>query len=406
MNHARRHFTNSHLGRHYQRSAILLKRKPSGSRYADNFRSNSKQAVSNSSESATTATAASVNTDKSSSGTGDEPKTAKSKAQEEEDDKNWEKEVREELYSTYRMDKPRDVLDGTIDGVVNIGSGLLSGGVTFFKSSAQGAYAGAMTHGVLGATVGFFEGILKGFLGGSIMVLAGCITGGSSFVRGVANTPTSLRYMYGGNPSYYYDKSVGAWVTYNLKHESSVVMAPDALVQFLKKLEEDMGSEAFHEEMQFYNRISDDDDYDTYLRKKEEREAELEKEGAAADPYEYYTNPKGRRGPVKDGKVRDTEYYSILGINPNATSAEIKKAYYAKAKQFHPDSNAQDHDTNVKMFQKVNNIYQVLSNSATRRRYDEEGKKGVKEFMNNTRQVRLRCYSCLCRLLIGWNGMG
>ena len=319
--------------RMYRQSATLLKRKPSSSPYANNFKANSKHTDSPPDLGKTATRAASAASD----ATTKEKKTMKEEKQEE--DKNWEKEVREELYSTYRMDKPRDILDGTVDSLVNMGSGLLSGTVTFFKSSAQGAYAGAMTHGVMGATVGFFEGILKGFLGGGIMVLAGCITSGSSFVRGVANTPTAVRYIYGGNPSYYYDKSLGEWVTYNLQHESSVVLTPDALVQFLRKLEEDMGAEAFHEEMQFYNRISDEDDYDTYLRKKEEREAEMAKTnngnaGSSSTAYDYYTNPFGNNSSSSSGgRVRDTEYYSILGISPTATSADIKKAYYTKAKQ-------------------------------------------------------------------------
>ena len=40
--------------------------------------------------------------------------------------------------------------------------------------------------------------------------------------------------------------------------------------------------------------------------------------------------------------VKDTELYDILGVAPNATSTEIRKAYYKLARVTHPDKVGKD----------------------------------------------------------------
>lgn len=52
--------------------------------------------------------------------------------------------------------------------------------------------------------------------------------------------------------------------------------------------------------------------------------------------------------------------YKVLGISPDATKEEIKKAYRQKAKQYHPDLNPNDPDAEKKM-NEVNEAYDMLN---------------------------------------------
>lgn len=69
------------------------------------------------------------------------------------------------------------------------------------------------------------------------------------------------------------------------------------------------------------------------------------------------------------------DYYEILGVPKNADSKAIKKAYYEKAKKYHPDANKSDPQSAAK-FQEVSEAYEVLSDKDKRSTYDLGGGSG------------------------------
>ncbi len=63
------------------------------------------------------------------------------------------------------------------------------------------------------------------------------------------------------------------------------------------------------------------------------------------------------------------DYYQILGVEKQASSEDIKKAYRKLAHKYHPDK----HGGDEKKFKEINEAYQILSDEKKRQTYDRFG---------------------------------
>ena len=72
------------------------------------------------------------------------------------------------------------------------------------------------------------------------------------------------------------------------------------------------------------------------------------------------------------------DYYKLLGVSKKASEKEIKKAYRAKAKKWHPDKNPKNQEAATKKMADLTAAYEVLMDKDKRAVYDEGGEDALK----------------------------
>ena len=80
----------------------------------------------------------------------------------------------------------------------------------------------------------------------------------------------------------------------------------------------------------------------------------------------------------------EISYYTILGVNENASNHELRKAFCKLSIELHPDTTSLEIDVAKSKFQEVLEAYENLNNSNLRKIYDEKIKEQsrIKDYTN------------------------
>ncbi len=74
----------------------------------------------------------------------------------------------------------------------------------------------------------------------------------------------------------------------------------------------------------------------------------------------------------KMSSANQPTFYQVLNLSPDATPAEIRKAYLKLSLKYHPDKNPDNQEEAKEQFVKIGQAYDVLSDPIKKRQYDRE----------------------------------
>ncbi|CAB9513376.1 protein DnaJ [Seminavis robusta] len=230
----------------------------------------------------------------------------------------------ESILKSNKGTKPRNFREGLTHGVSNIVGGAVGAAGVAVLAPTVGLAQGAKNGGVLGGVVGLTGGAVVGVVGAVGLAVGGVATGVTQIVQGTAATPKAIKAQSKGQ---WWNEIEGRWVSTNLQEDANDIQSiPADDSDILRKIEDKLDSQ-------------------THLD--------------------------------VDKPVKDTRYYDVLEVDPNAESSAIKRKYYILARKYHPDKVGADDQEAANKFKDIAEAYQVLSDPSLRSVYDREGLEGL-----------------------------
>ena len=213
-----------------------------------------------------------------------------------------------------------------------------------------------------GGVAGFFGGVVAGAVSGMVLPIVGATVGVVQICRGVVATPEAIYEPLRGKR---WDSVAREWVYEDLDEEALDLPASDDDVL--------AGAEARRQQLaHFFGAAS----------------TGAGGAGGVPPPFGAPFAMPGVPGPQQSGgggggmpgmvAPKETAFYDVLGVRPDAQPADIKRSYYALARKLHPDKNHGD-PAAASRFQELGAAYQVLQDPDLRRRYDAGGAAGVRD---------------------------
>jgi len=216
---------------------------------------------------------------------------------------------REVFDSLFSTRRPKDGWAGLSSGLKSVAKGTAAGVAALIAAPIAGAHQDGAK--------GFVTGLATGVASAVALPVTGVCVGAYQIGRGLVNSGEAIRSAQKGM---LWDKEKREWYFYNMEQE---------LEQVTKEQEKLSGTSS--------------------------------------------AGPGSGNASGAERKVKDREYYDLLGVSTNASNVELKKAYYKRSRQVHPDRNPNDPEA-AKKFQELSHAYQILSNEQARAFYDKNGK--------------------------------
>lgn len=229
------------------------------------------------------------------------------------------------MLSVFSKTKPSNVASGATTGIGDILTGCACATALIAAAPVKCGIDGYSAVGVLGAAAGAGLGAVVGSLGSVYFLMGGVCSCLDHVLYGLTRTPEAVMALFLGNE---WDSDTGEFVKYDLQLDAQRSLVSEE--QFLEALKR-TGSLA------------------GALTERAVDSAENVEPGPSEG-----APPKNR--PLR--VVKDLALYELLGVTSDATPAEIKKGYYLKARQHHPDRNNGDPEAH-KRFQRIGEAYQV-----------------------------------------------